>query len=69
MYTTNSPDSCEYVTNHAEGELLVAENAEQLKKYYGLGEKCPTVRYYIIYKENVPKDIPAHMKGKVFTWE
>ena len=27
------------------------------------------MRYYIIYKQDVPKDIPAHMKGKVFTWE
>ena len=69
MYTTNSSDSCEYVTNHCSGELLVAENAVQLSKYYTLGDKCPSVKYYIIYKEGVPKDLPAHMKGKVFTWE
>jgi len=30
MYTTNGPETCEYIANHCEGELVVLEDKIQL---------------------------------------
>lgn len=37
-------------------------------KYYDIIDKCPTIKYFIIYKEAVPADLPPAFKGRVFSW-
>ena len=69
MYTTNSVETCEYIANHSEGELVVVEDKLQLQKYYGIIDKCPKIKYIVVYKEGVPSDLPAALKGKVLTWK
>ena len=31
-------------------------------------DQIPQVKYFIIWKDSVPEDLPAAMKGKVLTW-
>ena len=50
MYTTNGPETCEFIANHCEGEMVVLEDKVQLQKYYGIMDKCPKIKYFIIYK-------------------
>lgn len=56
------------MANHSEGELVVVENEMQLKKYYGIIDRCPKIKYFVIYKEDVPKNMPPQFKGRVFSW-
>lgn len=58
MYTTNSPEVCKYTANHCEGEMVVVEDAVQLKKYYEIIHDCPKLKYFVIYKEKVPANLP-----------
>ena len=50
MYTTNGSETCEYIANHCEGEMVVLEDKIQLQKYYDILDKCPKIKYFIIYK-------------------
>lgn len=69
MYTTNSTEVCEYTANHSNSELIVVEDAVQLKKYYGIIDKCQSIRYFVVYKGELPADMPAQFKGKVLGWK
>lgn len=68
MYTTNSSEACEYIANHSETELIVLEDHSYLSKYYSIIANIPKVKYFVLFRGEIPQDIPEPMKGKVVTW-
>lgn len=51
IYTTNSAETCKYIANHCEGEVVVLEDRKQLQKYYGIIDHCPKIKYFVIFKD------------------
>jgi hypothetical protein len=47
---------------------VVVEDKAQLQKYYGIIGRCKSIKYFVVYKGEVPNDLPEAMKGKVFPW-
>lgn len=52
IYTTNSQPTCEYIANHSEARIVLAENRELAQKYYGLLEQGLIDRI-ILYDDEV----------------
>jgi long-chain-fatty-acid--CoA ligase ACSBG len=69
LYTTNGPDTCAYIANHSEAQIVFMEDASHLKKYIQVSEQVKAVKHYVIWKGAVPTDLPAEFKGKVMTWK
>ena len=41
----------------------------QLEKYYGILDKCPKIKYFVLYNDKIPGNLPAAFKGKVILWD
>ena len=50
IYTTNSPEQCQYVTSHCEAQIVVCENAEQLAKFMEVRDQLPDVKAYVLMR-------------------
>lgn len=68
IYTTNSAESCHYIADNSDCELVVCENTMYLKRYLSIWNKLPNLKYIVIYNEGVPSDLPPEYKNKVFNW-
>ena len=69
VYTTNNAEACQYVAEHSEAEIVLAENKEQLKKYLQVWDRLPQLKYVVLYGEPVPSDLPPEFKDKVMTYK
>ncbi|XP_068938972.1 long-chain-fatty-acid--CoA ligase ACSBG2 [Petaurus breviceps papuanus] len=58
IYTTNSPDACEYVINHSQANVLVVENDTQLQKIFQVREKLSYVKAIVQYKGEIKEKRP-----------
>lgn len=56
IYTTNSPEQCEYVTSHAEAQIVVCEDADQLAKFMQVRDKLPEVKAFILMRGDSSED-------------
>lgn len=56
IYTTNSPEQCEYVTSHAEAQIVVCEDAQQLAKFMKVRDKLPEVKAFILMRGDSSED-------------
>ena len=56
IYTTNSPEQCEYVTSHAEAQIVVCEDADQLAKFMQVRDKLPEVKAFILMRGDSSQD-------------
>ncbi|XP_038646691.1 long-chain-fatty-acid--CoA ligase ACSBG2-like isoform X2 [Scyliorhinus canicula] len=50
IYATNTPEACKYVAQHCEANILVVENAHQLKKILEIQNQLPHLKAIIQYK-------------------
>jgi long-chain-fatty-acid--CoA ligase ACSBG len=50
MYTTNGPDTCAYIANHSEAQIVVMEDASHLAKYIKVLSAVQRIKYYVIWK-------------------
>ena len=57
IYTTNSPEECEYILNHAEASLLLIENGEQWDKVRKVRDKLSALKH-IITMQGAPRRRP-----------
>jgi long-subunit acyl-CoA synthetase (AMP-forming) len=48
IYTTNTPEQCRYIAAHAEAEIAVVENAEQLAKLRAVRGELPELRSIVV---------------------
>ncbi len=48
IYTTNSPEQCQYIAEHSEANIAVVENTEQLDKFKQIWENLPELRAIVL---------------------
>ncbi|XP_074059870.1 long-chain-fatty-acid--CoA ligase ACSBG2-like isoform X2 [Macrotis lagotis] len=66
IYTTNSPEACEYVINHSKINILVVENNMQLQKILQVKEKLSYLKAIIQYRGVIKENMPDIYSWKEF---
>ncbi|XP_066566872.1 long-chain-fatty-acid--CoA ligase ACSBG2 isoform X2 [Amia ocellicauda] len=64
IYTTNSPEACEYVANHCEANVLLVENHKQLVKILKIKDQLPHLKAIVQYKDELQEMLP-----NLYTWQ
>lgn len=55
IYTTSTPAQCQYITDHSDSSIVVAENAEQLEKFLSVRDRLPKVKAFVVMHGPVPQ--------------
>uniref|UniRef100_A0A673LR38 long-chain-fatty-acid--CoA ligase n=1 Tax=Sinocyclocheilus rhinocerous TaxID=307959 RepID=A0A673LR38_9TELE len=63
VYTTNSPEACQYVADNCEANVLVVENNKQLIKILQVRDQLPHLKAIVQYKGELEQKLP-----NVYTW-
>ena len=48
IYTTSTPEQCLYIAEHSEANIVVVEDASQLKKFEGLWSRLPDLKAIVM---------------------
>ena len=48
IYTTSSPEQCEYIANHCEAPVVFVENQEQLSKFLAIRSRLPNLKALVL---------------------
>ena len=48
IYTTNSPEQCQYIAAHSESQVIVVEDAEQLAKFKQIRDQLPDLQALVL---------------------
>ncbi|GKY95050.1 decanoate-CoA ligase [Mayamaea pseudoterrestris] len=60
IYTTNSKEACQYISEHSKARVVVCEGVQQLEKYYDTTHLL-NLKALVMYG---PDKLPADIKGK-----
>ena len=63
IYTTSSPEQCEYIASHCEASVVFVENSEQLGKFLRVRSRLPHLKALVVMQGNGD---PA--KPGVYSW-
>ncbi|XP_019111247.2 long-chain-fatty-acid--CoA ligase ACSBG2 [Larimichthys crocea] len=63
IYTTNSPEACQYVAANCEANILVVENQKQLEKILQVKDQLPHLKAIVQYKGELQQKAPF-----LYTW-
>ncbi|XP_008331216.1 long-chain-fatty-acid--CoA ligase ACSBG2-like isoform X2 [Cynoglossus semilaevis] len=63
IYTTNSPEACQYVAENCKANVIVVENHKQLEKILQIEDKLPHLKAIIQYKDALKEKRP-----NLYTW-
>ncbi|XP_068446102.1 long-chain-fatty-acid--CoA ligase ACSBG2 [Clinocottus analis] len=63
IYTTNSPEACQYVADNSKANIIVVENHKQLQKILQIEDKLPHLKAIIQYKDALKEKRP-----NLYTW-
>ncbi|XP_037325581.2 long-chain-fatty-acid--CoA ligase ACSBG2 [Pungitius pungitius] len=58
IYTTNSPEACQYVADNSKANVIVVENHKQLQKILQVEDKLPHLKAIVQYKDEVKEKRP-----------
>ncbi|XP_033974392.1 long-chain-fatty-acid--CoA ligase ACSBG2-like [Trematomus bernacchii] len=58
IYTTNSPEACQYVAESCEANILVVENQKQLEKILQVQDQLPHLKAIVQYKGELQQKAP-----------
>ncbi|KAM6962439.1 long-chain-fatty-acid--CoA ligase ACSBG2 [Aplochiton taeniatus] len=58
IYTTNSPEACQYVAENCKANIIVVENHKQLQKILQVKDKLPHLKAIIQYKDALKEKRP-----------
>ena len=62
IYTTSSPEQCQYIAGHSEANIVVVENAEQLAKFKAVWSQLPELKAVVMMNG-------ADDDERVYAWE
>ena len=62
IYTTNSPEQCQYIASHSDSNVALVENDEQLAKFLEIREQLPLLKAIVMMKG-------SHADEMVFSWD
>uniref|UniRef100_A0A8C4IBH4 long-chain-fatty-acid--CoA ligase n=1 Tax=Dicentrarchus labrax TaxID=13489 RepID=A0A8C4IBH4_DICLA len=63
IYTTNSPEACQYVADNCQANVLVVENQKQLEKILQVKDQLPHLKAIVQYKGELQQKAPF-----LYTW-
>lgn len=63
IYTTNSPEACQYVAENCKANIIVVENHKQLQKILQIESKLPHLKAIIQYRDALKEKRP-----NLYTW-
>ncbi|KAL2090184.1 hypothetical protein ACEWY4_014872 [Coilia grayii] len=63
IYTTNSPEACQYVAENCQANILVVDNHKQLQKILEVQDSLPHLKAIIQYREELKEKKP-----NLYTW-
>ncbi|XP_069137108.1 long-chain-fatty-acid--CoA ligase ACSBG2-like isoform X3 [Argopecten irradians] len=63
IYTTNTPEACQYVAADCEANILVVENNQQLKKILKVWDNLPHLKAIVQYDGEV-----AERRDNIYSW-
>uniref|UniRef100_A0A8C7PS42 Long-chain-fatty-acid--CoA ligase ACSBG2 n=1 Tax=Oncorhynchus mykiss TaxID=8022 RepID=A0A8C7PS42_ONCMY len=63
IYTTNSPEACQYLAENCKANIIVVENHKQLQKILQVQDKLPHMKAIIQYKDALKEKRP-----NLYTW-
>ncbi|KAK7173629.1 hypothetical protein R3I93_003449 [Phoxinus phoxinus] len=63
IYTTNSPEACQYVADNCAANVLVVENNKQLIKILQVKDQLPHLKAIVQYKGELEQKLP-----NLYTW-
>ena len=69
IYTSNTPDSCLYITNHSKAEVVIVEDNKQLMKYASRGDETPHLKAIVVYAEAPNADAASQFNVPLYTFE
>lgn len=49
IYTTNSPEACQYVIEHSEAKVCVCQSGKSAMKILSIRENLPNLKAIVIY--------------------
>lgn len=58
IYTTNSPEACQYVADNCKANIIVVENQKQLQKILQIEDKLPHLKAIVQYKDALKEKRP-----------
>ena len=61
IYTTSSPEQCEYIANHCEAAVAFVENQEQLSKFLAIRARLPHLKALVLMQGETNQ-------AGVYTW-
>ncbi|XP_062250977.1 long-chain-fatty-acid--CoA ligase ACSBG2 isoform X1 [Platichthys flesus] len=64
VYTTNSPEACQYVAENCKANVIVVENHKQLQKILQVEDQLPHLKAIVQYKDALEEKRP-----NLYTWE
>ena len=69
IYTTNSPEACQYVLNHSEAKICVCQGGKNAAKIASIRESLPHLKAIIVYwpEDGVPS-VEDDQHAKVYSW-
>lgn len=62
IYTTNTPDQCQYIAGHAEAAVAVVENAQYLEVFLQLRDRLPNLKAIVLMTGTSSEE-------GVYTWQ
>jgi len=62
IYTTNSPEQCQYISEHSEANIAVVENADQLAKFKQIRDQLPDLKAIVLMNGSDTDE-------NVYSWE
>ncbi|XP_056140333.1 long-chain-fatty-acid--CoA ligase ACSBG2-like [Lampris incognitus] len=63
IYTTNSPEACQYVAANCNANVLIVENHKQLVKILQVKDQLPHLKAIVQYKDELQQKLP-----NLYTW-
>jgi long-subunit acyl-CoA synthetase (AMP-forming) len=61
IYTTSSPEQCEYIASHCDANVVFVENQEQLSKFLAIRGKLPSLKALVLMQGETNQ-------AGVYTW-
>jgi len=69
IYTTNSPEACQYISEHSEAEVVMVENNKQLAKYVKVIDRLPHLKTIVVWEEQPDAALVPQCAGRaVYHW-
>ncbi|NVB42970.1 AMP-binding protein [Pseudenhygromyxa sp. WMMC2535] len=62
IYTTSSPEQCQYIASHADANVAVVEDLTQLEKFLAIRDQLPELQAIVLMKGE-------HDDAGVYSWE